>query len=279
LARSTCRVENLEKKWAEACTGEKPIIPGDARLIKDYEQALNREIAPGEDLPKRYGSKIGSLIYPIPCCRPDAAATVGYLARALTFPTVVMEARADQCLRYLIATKDLGILFNGSKGLELKAFSDSDWSTVHSTTGIVLVIAGAPVSYASKRQQSIVLSSCEAEIMAASVTAIETVYVREILRDLGLPQLQPTTLGVDNKGAIQLAKECKITHQSRHTTRRHLKIGEYIHDEIIDVKWVQTLLNISDLFSHLTRAPSYGTATRLCRRCTSWRRTPRSTWS
>ena len=54
---------------------------------------------------------------------------------------------------YLVATKDLGILFDGSKGPELKAFSDSDWLTVHSTTCIVLVIAGAPVSYASKRQQ------------------------------------------------------------------------------------------------------------------------------
>jgi hypothetical protein len=185
-----------------------------------------------------------------------------------------MEAHADQFLRYLVATKDLGILFDGRKGPELKAFSDSDWSTVHSTTGIVLMLAGASVSYASKRQQSIALSSCEAEIMAASVAATETVYVSEILRDLGLPQLQPTTPGVDNKGAIELAKECKITHQSRHITRRHLKIGEYTHDEIIDVKWVPTLLNISDLFSHLTRAPSYGTATRLCSRCISWRRMP-----
>ncbi len=103
-------------------------------------------------------------------------------------------------------TKNLGILFDGSKGPELKAFSDSDWSTLHSTTGIVFVLAGAPVSYASKRQQSIAFSPCEAEIMAASVAATETVYVREILRNLGLPQLQPTTLGVDNKGAIQLAK-------------------------------------------------------------------------
>ena len=40
-------VKNLEKRWAEAFTGEKPIIPGDARLVKDYEQALNRDIAPG----------------------------------------------------------------------------------------------------------------------------------------------------------------------------------------------------------------------------------------
>ena len=116
--------------------------------------------------------------------------------------------------------------------------------------------------------------------MAASVAATKTVYVRGILRDLGLPQLQPTTLGVDNKGAIQLAKECKITHQSRHVTRRHLKIREYTHDEIIDVKWVPTIHNISDLFTiSLTRAPSYGTATRLCRQCTLWWRTPRSTGS
>ena len=86
--------------------------------------------------------------------------------------------------------------------------------------------------------------------MAASVAATETVYVREILRDLGLPQLQFTMLGVDNKGAIQLAKEFKITHQSRHITRRHLKIREYTHNKIIDVKWgVPTLQNISDLFT------------------------------
>ncbi len=88
--------------------------------------------------------------------------------------------------------------------------------------------------------------------MAALVAATETVYVRyvrEILRDLGLPQLQSTTLGVDNKGAIQPAKEWKITHQSQHITRRHLKICEYTHDEIIDVKWVPTLHNISDLFT------------------------------
>ena len=63
--------------------------------VKDYKQALNREIAPGGELLKRYGSKSSSLLYPIPCCRPDAAATFGYLARALTFPTVAMEAHAN----------------------------------------------------------------------------------------------------------------------------------------------------------------------------------------
>ena len=42
---------------------------------------------------------------------------------------------ADRCLRYLVATKELGILFDGSKGAQLMAFSDSDWSITHSTTG------------------------------------------------------------------------------------------------------------------------------------------------
>ena len=64
---------------------------------------------------------------------------------------------------------------------------------------------------------------------------------------MSCPPTQDTTLGVDNKGAIQLAKECKITHQSRHITRRHLKIREYTHDKIIDVKWMPTFHTISDL--------------------------------
>ncbi len=85
--------------------------------------------------------------------------------------------------------------------------------------------------------------------MAASVAATVMVYVREILRDLGLPQLELTTLGVGNKGAIKLAKECKFTHQSRHITRIHLKVREYSHDEIIDVKWVPILDIVSDLFT------------------------------
>ena len=99
LISSRTYIEGLEARWTEACAGPAPITPSKAKLIKDYEQALNREVTPSEELLKRYGSKVGTILYPIPCTRPDAAATVGYLARALTFPTEAMEMHADRCLR------------------------------------------------------------------------------------------------------------------------------------------------------------------------------------
>lgn len=103
---------------------------------------------------------MGALIYPVPCTRPDLAAAVGYLARALTFPTPAMDECANKVMRYFIDTASAGITFNGSApDPMLTGFADSDWSVAHSTSGYCLCFAGAPISYASKRQQCIALSS------------------------------------------------------------------------------------------------------------------------
>eukprot|EP00962_Isochrysis_galbana_P006814 scaffold1847_cov131-Isochrysis_galbana.AAC.10 len=139
-------------------------LPADAALTKAYEEALDRAVPPSSQLVKEYGSKVGALIYPVPCTRPDLAAAVGYLARALTFPTPAMNECANKVLRYFIDTASAGITFNGDAASSaLEGFSDSDWSVAHSTSGYCLCFAGAPLSYTSKRQQCIALSSTEAE--------------------------------------------------------------------------------------------------------------------
>eukprot|EP00962_Isochrysis_galbana_P038800 scaffold13823_cov129-Isochrysis_galbana.AAC.1 len=66
----------------------------------------------------------------------------------------------------------------------------------------------------SKRQHCIALSSCEAEIMAASQAATEVTYFRGIMRDLGLDEPNPTPLYVDNTGAEELARELKSCARS-----------------------------------------------------------------
>ena len=77
----------LAKRYASVVDGrDAPSLPSDASLVKAYKRALDREhILPAERV-AQYGSKVGSLIYPVPCARPDCAVTVGLLARALTFP-------------------------------------------------------------------------------------------------------------------------------------------------------------------------------------------------
>ena len=92
---------------------------------------------------RRYGTKVGSLIYLVPTARCDVAATIGLLARCLTcFPTVEMENAADRCLRYLYNTATLGIAFDGSQGATMVAHSDSDWALRHSTTGYCITHHG-----------------------------------------------------------------------------------------------------------------------------------------
>ena len=120
---------------------------------------------------------------------------------------------------------------------------------VHSTSGYCIMLAGAPISYTSKRQQCIALSSTEAEIMAASLAATEIAYLREIFRDLGLYQRDATELYVDNSGAVELARERKVMHRSRHITRRQLRVREYVAEGIVNVRPVATADNPSNIFT------------------------------
>jgi hypothetical protein len=236
-------------------------IPSDKSLLEAYEDALkaniNKERAIDPDLLRRYGTKVGSLIYLVPTARCDAAATIGILARCLSFPTIQMEKEADRCLRYIYSTSNLGIVFDGSKGAALTAYSDSDWAVRHSTTGFCIIFAGAPIGYSSKRQHCIALSSTEAEVMAASQTATEIFYFQGILRDLGMYQEEPTPLYIDNTGAEELARELKSCSRSRHITRRNLKVREFEADGIVRVARVATDDNPANIMTKPLLKPAF----------------------
>eukprot|EP00965_Chrysotila_dentata_P109136 3606291-Pleurochrysis_carterae.AAC.1 len=112
-----------------------------------------------------------------------------------------MDEHVNSVLAYMAQNADKGIEFKAGGGLKLVAYSDSDWAVSHSTTGFCVVFGGAAVSYGSKRQHCISLSSTEAEIIAASQTAAEVIYLRGLLAEMGHAQNDPTPLYVDNSGA------------------------------------------------------------------------------
>eukprot|EP00965_Chrysotila_dentata_P179354 5922885-Pleurochrysis_carterae.AAC.1 len=76
-------------------------------------------------------------------------------------------AAAQRVLMYLSHHRTVGLRFSKAK-LPVSGFSDSDWATRHSTSGYVFIYNQAAISWASKKQPSDALSSCEAEIIAAS---------------------------------------------------------------------------------------------------------------
>eukprot|EP00965_Chrysotila_dentata_P144970 4786973-Pleurochrysis_carterae.AAC.1 len=131
----------------------------------------------------------------------------------------------------------------------LVAYSDSDWAVSHSTTGFCVMLGGAAISYGSKRQHCIALSSTEAEIIAASHVAAEIVHLRGLLYEMGRPPLGPTELYVDNSGAVELAKERRSCRRSRHVDRRDLKVREYVAQGVVLVKKINTDDNPADVFT------------------------------
>ena len=230
-------------------------LPSTERLMKAYDAAQaerkDEATAPDAERIKRYGGKVGALIYTSPCARIDACYTISRLARAITFATPELEACADECMVYMAQTAAHGITFDGhapNAGV-MEAYTDSDWAVGHSTSGYCVRLAGVAFAYSSKRQACIAMSSTEAEIIAASTCALEVVHFRHLLTEMGLHQEGPTMVYIDNSGCVELARDRKSCHRSRHVDRRYFKIRELVASGELAVQWVATDLNEADLLT------------------------------
>eukprot|EP00965_Chrysotila_dentata_P145870 4819059-Pleurochrysis_carterae.AAC.1 len=119
------------------------------------------------------------------------------------------------------------------------------------------MFGGAVVSYGSKRQHCILLSSTEAEIIAASHTAAEVIYLRGLLAEMGHAQDGPTPLYVDNSAAVELSKQRRSCQRSKHVDRRYLKVREYLAHGSIDVRKIHTDDNPADVFTKSLEAHAH----------------------
>ena len=97
--------------------------------------------------------------------------------------------------------------------------SDSDWAVRHSVSGWLFMYSSAVVSWASKRQKSVALSSCEAELMASSEAAKEAAYLRNFLDEIGFGSSFPISLACDNKAARDLAYNPEHHPRTKHIER------------------------------------------------------------
>jgi hypothetical protein len=136
---------------------------------------------------------------------------------------------------------------------DLKGYCDSDFAgdtdTRRSVSGFVIYLCGAAISWRSKGQKSVTLSSTEAEYMAVSELATEILYVAGILKFLGIPIEYPIIVNVDNIGAVYLAKNATTGNRTKHIDTRYHFVREYVEDGIIKVKFVRSEENHADLFT------------------------------
>ena len=197
---------------------------------------------------RAYQSLVGALLYCAVNTRPDVAYAVGMLCRAMGKPTPDLYLDALRVLYYLHQHRDIGLRY-GASDLDLSGMSDSDWAVRHSTTGYVFTYGLAAVSWGSKKQASVALSSCEAEIVALSEAAKEGAYLSEFLAELGFAGRSPLQLATDNSGARDLSYNPEHHDRVKHVERRHFYIRELVEERRVVVPFVSTHANMADFFT------------------------------
>jgi hypothetical protein len=177
-----------------------PMVPG----TKLSSQEKREEIDSSE-----YKQLIGSLIY-ITITRPDIMYAVSFLSRFMVAPKEGHLLAAKRILRYLKGTKNFGIFYKRSSDNTLKGYTDSDFAGDldggKSTSGYVFMMGDGAVAWSSKKQPIVTLSTTEAEYVAATACACQSIWMREVLNSIEEDLCKCVTVFCDNSSSIKLSK-------------------------------------------------------------------------
>ncbi|MBW0544541.1 hypothetical protein O181_084256 [Austropuccinia psidii MF-1] len=199
---------------------------------------------------KPYLKRIGILLYIAQASRPDIAFAVNYLARFSLHTDQSHWNALEHLIAYLRGTKDIGIQIDkNNKCPDFKCFVDANWGGEgnRSTHGYIILHGVNPIAWQSKQQTTIASSTAQAEYMALSFAARETLWIYHLLFDI--LQSPIPTLFSDNKTAIGISNESMTRKQTRHLIRDFNIINEYIAVGKLQLKWVSTNEQLGDVMT------------------------------
>jgi hypothetical protein len=217
---------------------------------------LNNTDPVDEKLRNRYQQVIGSLLYLMLGTRPDIAFAVTKMSQFAANPSQEHLNKALYICRYLVGTQDYYLSY-GAKQDGIIAFADADWGsdqiTRRSTSGHLVMLAGAAVSWSSRAQKTIALSSTEAEYMSLSDTCQQLIWINSIFKELRY-NIKSIPLCGDNQGAIFIASNAVQEKRSKHIDIRYHYIREVVERKEVSLYFVETDSNPADMFTkNLTR--------------------------
>jgi transposase InsO family protein len=196
-----------------------------------------------------YQEAIGSLLFLAQCTRPDISFAVNEVSKYNHDHDETHWMAVKRIFRYLRGTTGMKLCFT-EPSATLQGFCDADWASDvderRSCTGYVFKLSGGAISWRSKRQATIALSSTEAEYMALSEIACETIWLRQLLAEIeGKPQ-EETLIFCDNQSAIKLSKSEAYRPRTKHIDIRHHHIRQLIDRKVMRVQHLSTKIMIAD---------------------------------
>ncbi|KAL3645031.1 hypothetical protein CASFOL_010211 [Castilleja foliolosa] len=210
--------------------------------------------------PTMFRSLIGNLMY-LTATRPDIMFSVSLISRFMEKPYSNHWEAAKRILRYVKGTIDYGIFYEKNAYIKLSGFTDSDLGgsvdDSKSTSGYVFNLGSGAISWSSKKQPIVALSTTEAEYIAASSAGCQIIWLRGILESLNFKQDGPTTLFCDNSSAISISKDPVLHGRTKHIRLRFHFLRELVHEGEINLEYCKSEEQNADIFTKPLGGPVF----------------------
>lgn len=219
---------------------------------------------------------VGTLMYAAVSCRLDIAHAVHSLASDMQAPTGRSMLAAKRVLRYLAGTKDIGLVFgalaggkiaaNDTRGrssllVDVCAYADADWANDKkdrkSITGWVAKLNGDPISWSSKKQRVVALSTCEAELYAEGAAVQEVLWLRDLTSELGLHVQLGSLVYGDNQSTIAVSQNGVKSDRTKHVDVKYRFITQTVEEGTVKLKWIPTTEQQADIFTKALAPPVF----------------------
>ena len=227
-------LENLLKRFGmEDCRPvSTPEDPG-LKLYPNTDDEVDKKL---------YQAAVGAITYITCGTRPDLASALASVNQFSSNPGADHWKALKHIFRYIKGTINYGLTYYGSeqKGIKLTGYVDADWGrnfNRKSQSGYLFFIQNSLVSWASKRQTVVALSTTEAEYVAAACGAQEAIWLRLLLKSIGFTQEEPTTLYEDNNGCIAISKDARYHSKTKHIDIKYHFIRDAVVKRNVELKY------------------------------------------
>ena len=217
----------------------------------DSNRTNVRKMDENEKVTFPYREAVGSLNFLAIVTRPDLAFAVGMAGRQMHNPSQADVTMVKRIFRYLKKTCSYKLRYKKEE-LSLSAYSDADFAgdpiTRRSTSGAVLLLAGGPIAWMSKRQKTVAHSTAEAEYVAASEACREVIWQRRLIEDL-VGKIPIPKLNIDNQSAIAMIHNPVLHQSTKHIDVKYHYIREVFDAKLLDPQYVRSAEQLADIFT------------------------------
>lgn len=200
-----------------------------------------------------YREVVGSLMYLPTNSRPDIAFALSYVSQHMEKPARMHWNALKRILKYMKGTQSYGLKFSTGFEIRLRVFSDADFandiSTRRSHTGFVFMLGTGPISWCSRKQKTVALSTTESEYIAASESIKELIWLQMLFKEFfdsgdGIPLLSS-----DNQSAIKLIKNPEFHKRTKHIDIKYHFIRKKFSNGLFELQYVSTTDQVADILT------------------------------